>query len=79
MSVSVLRVWVITWTRNRFRCRQNGLLRLGLPVRFLFEERDFAREHIEPLLFRLRDERPLVNRKFRVVDKRVRQIIILRP
>lgn len=66
------RVWVVTRTRNRFRCWQYRLLGLGLLLRFLLEERDFARENIEPLLLRLRDKRPLVNRKFRVVDKRVR-------
>ena len=70
---------VITWARNRLRCWQDGLLRLGFPLRFLLEERDLARKYIEPLLFRLSDERPLVNRKLRVVDERVCQVIILRP
>ena len=36
---------------------------------FLLEERDFAREYVEPMLLRLRDKRPLVNRKLQVVDK----------
>ena len=72
------RVRVITWTRDGFRRGQRGLLRLGFPVRFLLEQRNLAGEDVEPLLLRLCDERALVDREFRVVDERVRQVVVLR-
>ena len=48
-------------------------------MRFLLEERDFAREEVESLLLRLRDKRALVNGKLSVVDERVCQGIVLCP
>lgn len=79
MSTVIQRVRVIARSRNGLRSRQRGLLRLGFPVRFFLEQRDLTGEDIESLLLRLRDERTLVDRKFRVVDERVRQVVVLRP
>ena len=69
-------VRIIARPRDGFGRRQRRPLRLGFPMRFLLEQRDLAREHVEPLLFRLRDEGPLIDRQLRIVDERIGQIII---
>jgi hypothetical protein len=71
-------VWVITWSCDGLGCWQCSLFRFGFSVRFLFEQGDLAREDVEPLLLGLRDECALVDREFRVVDERVRQVVVLR-
>lgn len=48
-------------------------------MRFLLEQRDFTREDVKSLLLRLRDECALVDREFRVVNERIRQVVVLRP
>ena len=73
------RVRVVTRTRDGLRRRQRRLLRLGFPMRFLLEQGHFAREYVESLLLRLRDERALVDRQLRIVDEWIRQVVVLRP
>jgi hypothetical protein len=48
-------------------------------MRFLLEQRDFTGEDVKSLLLRLRDECALVDREFRVVNERVRQVVVFRP
>lgn len=75
----IQRVRVVTRTRDGLRRRQRRLLRLGFPMRFLLEQGHFARENVESLLLRLRDECALVDCQFRIVDEWVRQVVVLRP
>lgn len=48
-------------------------------MRFLLEQRDFTGEDVKSLLLRLRDKCALVDREFRVVNERVRQVVVFRP
>ena len=55
---------------------ERGALCAVPSVRFFLEQRDLAREDVEPLLFRLCDKGALVERELRVVDEGVGCVIV---